>query len=305
MSFNPRFLYPVPHQYFVGEERQNQNAKRQRIERGNFDTKPNREPLPPPRTSPLAPQNAQTTITQHPLPRRPSIDPFLPGGPVRASPSEGMKALGGSNADVVNNRAAIRMANMSAAESLKAELAAKIPLGRKPVPRINAEHVLSDSSAVPSTPPIPSSVLLDQADASEDNGSLVPVDDIPAASLSDATTLVELPSTIPQEAQESEAIPTDSAFAPEVSELQLDSPQLPVPVETASEGDQMDTMSDSGDSQSPRGVKRKAADLDEPVEDTDEEPAALEDVDTDQADVSAVTRKVNPDGTVEQEDTVR
>ncbi len=39
--------------------------------------------------------------------------------------------LGGSNADVANNRAAIRTANMSAAETLKAELVAKIPLGRK------------------------------------------------------------------------------------------------------------------------------------------------------------------------------
>jgi len=37
-------------------------------------------------------------------------------------------ALGGSNRDVVANRAAIRMANLSAAETLKAELASLVPV---------------------------------------------------------------------------------------------------------------------------------------------------------------------------------
>jgi len=37
-------------------------------------------------------------------------------------------ALGGSNHDVVANRAAIRMANLSAAETLKAELASLMPV---------------------------------------------------------------------------------------------------------------------------------------------------------------------------------
>jgi 5'-3' exoribonuclease 2 len=49
-----------------------------------------------------------------------------------------VQALAGSNRDVVANRAAIRMANMSAAEMLKAEMAGAIPLGRsknaKPAP---------------------------------------------------------------------------------------------------------------------------------------------------------------------------
>jgi 5'-3' exoribonuclease 2 len=43
-------------------------------------------------------------------------------------------ALGGSNRDVVANRAAIRMANLSAAETLKAELASLMPVKSRAQP---------------------------------------------------------------------------------------------------------------------------------------------------------------------------
>ncbi len=44
-------------------------------------------------------------------------------------------ALGGSNRDVVANRAAIRMANLSAAETLKAELASLVPVKSRAQPQ--------------------------------------------------------------------------------------------------------------------------------------------------------------------------
>lgn len=44
-------------------------------------------------------------------------------------------ALGGSNRDVVANRAAIRMANLSAAETLKAELASLMPVKSRAQPK--------------------------------------------------------------------------------------------------------------------------------------------------------------------------
>ena len=89
----------------AGEERQTLNAQLRKVD----------APLP---------QNFNSEPQHHP-----AVDPHAPPGTPLAPP--GITTLGGSNADVVNNRAAIRMANMSAAETLKAELVAKIPLGRK------------------------------------------------------------------------------------------------------------------------------------------------------------------------------
>ena len=66
-------------------------------------------------------------------------------------------ALGGSNHDVVANRAAIRMANLSAAETLKAELASLMPVKSRAQPQkpISAPPpppaAPVESSAVPAT----------------------------------------------------------------------------------------------------------------------------------------------------------
>jgi 5'-3' exoribonuclease 2 len=57
-------------------------------------------------------------------------------------------ALGGSNRDVVANRAAIRMANLSAAETLKAELASLMPVKSR-------SHPQKPIVALPPPPPAP------------------------------------------------------------------------------------------------------------------------------------------------------
>lgn len=287
----------------TGEERQNQNAKRQKIERENSSARSLREPLPPARSSPLAPVNAYNASQQHPLPSRPAVDPFVPGGPVRPSTSDGVKALSGSNADVVNNRAAIRMANMSAAESLKAELAAKIPLGRKPVPRINAERALSDSAPTSSSPVAPPSDQIDTPNESE----VLPTPNDPATlALADPTAnAAPAPLSL---SPEHETPIVDSAPATELDAPVPDVINITAPngeQSSEGEGDTMDTSSDSEQPIFPRGLKRKADDIDDAVEDTEADSVPFDDVDGDQADASAVTRKVNPDGTVEQEDTVR
>ncbi|KAF9518359.1 hypothetical protein BS47DRAFT_293791 [Hydnum rufescens UP504] len=241
------------------EERQDQNAKRRKIEDSNR-LRPSASspalsmqatsyvpftPLAPPSESPI----------HHSLPARPAFDIFT--GPVEEIPSpgsfppaEGAKALGGSNADVVNNRRAIRMANMSAAEHLKAELAGLVPLGRNASKRGPAE------ATKPTTPSDDSNIV-------EDHPSL-PVDD-------------PLPPQL-----------SDNAYPPQDHEVGGANPEIP--------------------SDGPRGHKRKIDEVEEvdPASVDDIlEPDISEDVDEDQADVPSKARVVNPDGTVDQVDTVR
>ena len=63
-------------------------------------------------------------------------------------------ALGGSNRDVVANRAAIRMANLSAAETLKAELASLMPVKSRAQP----QKPISAPPPPPAAPVEPSAV---------------------------------------------------------------------------------------------------------------------------------------------------
>ena len=65
-------------------------------------------------------------------------------------------ALGGSNRDVVANRAAIRMANLSAAETLKAELASLMPVKSRAQP---AKPILAPPPPPPQAAPVEYSVV--------------------------------------------------------------------------------------------------------------------------------------------------
>ncbi|OBZ76894.1 5'-3' exoribonuclease 2 [Grifola frondosa] len=115
------------------EERQDQNAKRRKIEKDMSSS------VGP---SPSLNLTAQPTAppVHSSLPPRPSMnesfaakaDSIGLGGPKDAQTAKNaptaMQALAGSNRDVVANRRAIRMANMSAAEVLKAQLAGLTPV---------------------------------------------------------------------------------------------------------------------------------------------------------------------------------
>ncbi|KAG8901435.1 5'-3' exoribonuclease 2 [Tulasnella sp. 403] len=108
---------------------------------------------------------------RHSLPARPNFDSFAPDPSYNATPmtrtetdvQNGIQALGGSNHDVVMNRKAIRMANMSAAEVLKAEMAGLQPLGR------NADTTNNSPTRRPPKPsPSPAPVAVDTPNMVQD-----------------------------------------------------------------------------------------------------------------------------------------
>ncbi|KAG6849663.1 hypothetical protein H0H93_006505 [Arthromyces matolae] len=128
------------------EERQDQNAKRRKLEQQNnkagFATGPSPTlGLTVNTTNPSYPHASATSA--HPsLPQRPSYDFAATADSIGlgAAPtaqsieniSTAAQALAGSNRDVVANRRAIRMANMSAAEVLKAEMSGLVPVKSLP-----------------------------------------------------------------------------------------------------------------------------------------------------------------------------
>lgn len=249
---------------FVAEERQDQNAKRRKIEKELLE---GGHPGPA----------ASLGLTSAPRTVAAKADSIGLGGvkddsAVRNA-SQAAQALAGSNHDVVANRHAIRLANMSAAEVLKAELAGLVPVKKSansfsstPTPAIAKE----DPKPADGTPP-----PAVEAQMEEDRP------DVPG--LGGSVSTDALAQKIPLE--------TEDTPMPDVS--------TPTPKVEVQE--------------SPRGVKRKPDDVaeedatideDEPVvldpeEDDDDAPS---DVDKD-ADKYAL--KVNADGTVDQEDTVK
>lgn len=174
------------------------------------------------------------------------------------------QALAGSNRDVVANRAAIRMANMSAAEMLKAELAGAQPL--KP------------SASLPAKPSFPADITMTSAQ-----------DDFPGLDGQDHVEEVK-------QAADQSAVGDDSPDAKG---------------EISAEHEMDTTMADQANV-SPNevntflaGVKRKIEEVDDDIVGdglgTEEEEAP------DDATTTTATKalKVNADGTVEQEDTVK
>ena len=165
-------------------------------------------------------------------------------------------ALGGSNRDVVANRAAIRMANLSAAETLKAELASLMPVKSRAQPP-------KPIVAPPPPPPAPVDYHVGPATAAD-------VDiKVPGLGASD--------------------------LEPLITDAHVD--------DTSVDGVEMSSTSATTEVAPVAGVKRSfEAISDSPV---DEESAGDGDDDVDAAASKSLAYKVNADGTVEQEDTVR
>lgn len=237
--------------FLVAELRQDQNAKRRKIEQsknGSNGSGPasslNLTGAP---TAPSAVTGRTTRTPGHDLAA--NADSIGLGGPQTSETAQhaplAAQALAGSNRDVVANRRAIRMANMSAAEVLKAELAGLQPV--KPS---------ANSFTSPPTPAIPTQPT--------SNG------DAP----------------VPMEEDDGDVPGLGSGNVPIASE----------------------PVNSNGSETSPHGVKRTHdvveaedeeidPDITLPADDEDEEP---------DADASAsYAFKVNPDGTVVQEDNVR
>ncbi|KAG2014000.1 5'-3' exoribonuclease 2 [Coprinopsis cinerea AmutBmut pab1-1] len=152
------------------EERQAQNAKRRKLEQAHRQGG----------TGPAA----SLKLTEAPAP--PASNDFAAqanalglGGPAPApapapDSSAAIQALGGSNRDVVANRAAIRMAQMNAAQVLKAEMAALSPVRpsknklSKPTPAPQAEP---PPPATPTPPATATAVPVDETPVVDPEGS--------------------------------------------------------------------------------------------------------------------------------------
>ena len=193
--------------------------------------------------------------------------------------STAAEALAGSNRDVVANRRAIRMANMSAAEVLKAEMSGLTPvkpdrsLPIKPPPTASvavSSPATLEASPMSTSPPIRNFVPGNIEDDSDDvpgfgnhrNGFAPPVD----VSMNAAPT-------------ENDA---DADGEPDPDALQING-------------------GITGEVEPVAGMKRKF-DEGPAIDDADE--VTVED-DEDVPVDAPLAMKVNPDGTVEQEDTVQ
>jgi 5'-3' exoribonuclease 2 len=246
------------------EERQEQNAKRRKLETQTAKVGDSKGPA----LSSAVPPTAPSVSPIHPsLPQRPvfavNADSIGFGAPPTAQSIQNIpvavQALAGSNRDVVANRRAIRMANMSAAEMLKAELSGLAPV--KP-----------DLSLPPKPMPI--------SDPMTGRASL-----LEASQMSVDSHIV------------SSKVPGLQARSPSQG------PKTDTPAEDADVGGEPDsdahTNGNDPVSQILAGVKRKFDEtgddlVDSAGEDDDDTPVN-----------SSLAMKVNSDGTVEQEDTVK
>ncbi|TFY77629.1 hypothetical protein EWM64_g6384, partial [Hericium alpestre] len=188
-------------------------------------------------------------------------------------------ALGGSNRDVVANRAAIRMANLSAAETLKAEMASLVP-ARRPEPK--KKPVIRPPK--PSPLPVVQEVL-----TTEDSSTNIDEVDTDVPGLGSTSFRTEATSFN----QSSVAVVSESTDvdADAVGEADLG-------LTASADGVPMDEEPVSA------GQKRKFDEAAEDLVEPEEEPLEEEE---EEGVITGrkLALKVNPDGTVEQEDTVR
>jgi 5'-3' exoribonuclease 2 len=269
----------------VAESRQDQNAKRRKL-----DMEKQKSVRPSSSlaltASPTAPSGPPV---HHPLPPRPSFAANADSMGFGASPTAqssqnapiAAQALAGSNRDVVANRRAIRMANMSAAEMLKAELSGAVPV--KPNLSLPAKPA--------TTGPGTDSFLTSTDTSSLSNGTLSdPLSDhegVPSSGNHHHTS-----PSLPPEAMTVE--PTPEIDADAEGDVDTDEPMN-------GESAATDTVMNSDDDSTLAvgGVKRKLSDMTDVGDETlgDEEDDAPADV--------SVRLKVNADGTVDQEDKVQ
>ncbi|KAF7981596.1 hypothetical protein HWV62_32650 [Athelia sp. TMB] len=242
------------------EERQDQNAKRRKIEedqRRNSQVKSVSAGSGP--SHALGLNVTASTLSHHPLPPRPSFAANADSIGFGAKPTAqsvlntpaAAQALAGSNRDVVANRAAIRMANMSAAEMLKAELAGAQPL--KP------------SASLPAKPSFPADITMTSADD-------LPGLDGPDHTENDTPAAIEPEPEVKQD-------PGDTTQEPEID---------------VNPGEVDNFLA---------GMKRKIEEVEDDIIANGLGPETEDAPDDATSETKAL--KVNPDGTVEQEDTVK
>lgn len=250
---------------------------------------------------PTAPSTISSVPPAHPsLPQRPTYDFAANADSIGfgAAPTvqslqnipTATQALAGSNRDVVANRRAIRMANMSAAEMLKAELSGLVPV--KPDLSLPPKPVSSTADMVMNAPvPPPATLDASRMSSVHDDDSSDP-NDVPGLG-NHHHRIVDSPSTPAQVHTGGEPMRFDT---PAESDADADGePDPDHAFPTPANGDvAVEEIS--------AGVKRKFGEGPEADEAENSTSEGDEDAPSDGA---ALALKVNPDGTVEQEDTVK
>ena len=295
----------------AAEERQDQNAKRRKIEAnggggGGVDG---------------GMRMGETTYVPVETSGEPPIHPSLPQRPAfevapvnhasrlsmpaahlatQSAPfQEGIKLA--SNHDVVANRRAIRMANMSAAEMLKAELAGRASVQTAPPSTDAADvnivvpQVAATASDVPVEPP---SARLPSLGASASYEDYASMDVLPGLGGPHTTATAEALFRAPLFAPPVEAPRVDAAARSDADGL------IPSDLLDGEGSEVMDTDTsvngeNSQEFDGARGTKRKLEDVEA------EDNSLIDEEGAPDAPDAPVARKVNPDGTVEQEDTIK
>lgn len=275
---------------FIAEERQDQNAKRRKIEEAN-----NKKTFSMGPSASLGLTSAPTapSSSAHPsLPQRPDFAANADSIGLGAKPTvesvqyvaSATTALAGSNRDVVANRAAIRMANMSAAEVLKAELSSLVPvkpsassLPKQPVSTPDPTPSLPTSSAPPTTATVASEAEFEE---------------IPG-----------LTQTIAVEPHvNGDDMNVDAPVAHNAEVVNVD-PDAFIASAVALGSNGADTQPSGTSHDELAGTKRKFG---EGPGETEEDPEVIEVADDEDGPAEKpLALTVRPDGTVEQEDTVR
>lgn len=285
----------------VAEERQEQNAKRRKIEAEQ--------------TLALKGKSVQPTSASsaHALPARPDFNNFEAAAdslglgaapePLDETTNSALKAINGSAADWVRNRSAIRMANMSAADMLRADMMSARPVKQKPEkksssysPQKPVPTPTPDPVPTPTPVPVPTHTLPPPSPAPVPVETPIPVEPVEQqdAPITLLDTVTEPEPVIPQEVNqlgEPEVVPEP------VLEETADS--IVVDSEIAVE---------SGTVTPVHGVKRKIDEVIEVGDDDDADADADADAegeDDEDAPKASLGLKVNKDGSVEQEDTVK
>lgn len=258
---------------YIAEDRQDQNAKRRKLER---DMGSAGAPVPSAALGITGPPPLTGSNPLHPsLPAKPgfaaSADALgfgeAPAAESVPPPATAAQAWGGSNRDIVANRRAIRMANMSAAEVLKAELSGK-------------------SVEPPSEEP-PSSFATPDDPMSGDSAAPME-DDFPGlgAPMNGNATPTEVPK------------PEDIEIV-----IPLDAPESSAGVDTIMETLTSDIPATENGGDALTGAKRTFDEGPGAADATEVE--VLPDDDEPPPDLGLPSFKKNADGTVDQEDTVR
>ena len=292
----------------LAEERQDQNAKRRKLERQNNSG----ESMKLSGASYVAvPSSVATPANIHPtLPQRPAFDLVVPGAlpasssspttPDKALLAKGSKAMSGSNHDIVANRHAIRMANMSAAEMLRAEMSSLMPVknGPRQEPSTTAFVLDSEDSDIPG---------LSMSSSNVDYTATPSVSIAPQASTPPAVSAESV--SVPSD--ELSALPTSMPLSREATQESIDmslssgngslADITMVSADDSVANATLVSVTGTNSSNSPRGTKRK---MEEVAPDSEEDAVGEDEADASSTPAVAV-RRVNPDGTVVQEDTVR